>query len=334
MNAKGKGGNKVRPKKRARRPAPIRRSFPTWHWLGVGACALGIWATQPRLSKDYTDLGVAAEIYAMPSEEQLVVFSLGYRAAAADLLFGRTLVAAGIHFEERRIFHQLDAYLKGILALDPAYYDVYRYADTLLNLSTVEMPKENLWIAREIQERGLRQFPSDPQLWLSTGYFVGYSAPNRMSAPEEQKEKAEWRAAGAKILEHACSIWDDLENLPDVCISTASVLSETGEREAAINALERLIAVSDDERIRQEALVRLRALTDERTASKRRKTLELLEELRGEDLPMVDRLRYQLLAPPNDVRECIGRREIASDVECATSFETRGELMRQVPGKE
>src|SRR5690606_23273702 len=100
--------------------------------------------------------------------------------------------------------HHLDAYLKGIIGLDPKYLDVYRYADTLLNLSTVEMPKENLDIAREIQERGLKEFPHDPELWLSTGQFISYLAPNRFE--DEEKKKA-WRLAGAKILQHACDIW-------------------------------------------------------------------------------------------------------------------------------
>ncbi len=292
----------------------------------IALCGFTIFLLRPRLANDYKELGTTSEVYAIPSNEQLIVFSLGYRSAVADLLFGRTMVAAGVHFAERRVFQQLDAYLKGIIALDPKYLDVYRYADTLLNLSTVEMPKENLDIAREIQERGLEEFPHDPQLWLSTGHFLAYLAPNRFS-PDQEEKKRSWRLAGAKIIQHACDIWPTREALPDTCLSSATLYDRAGETGAAIRALERLIAVTDDETLRARASARLERLAGERLAWKVQESVRYLEPLRQSDLPAVSSTRYQLLSPPFDETHCAGATSFDAELDCATSFLTRSDIL-------
>lgn len=292
----------------------------------LASCATAIAWSRPKVADDYDELGTTGEIYAIPSEDQLVVFSLGYRSAMADLLFGRTMVAAGVHFAEKRVFHHLDAYLKGIIALDPKYLDVYRYADTLLNLSTVEMPKENLAIAREIQERGLKEFPHDPELWLSTGHFMAYLAPSRFT---DENMKREWRLAAIPILQHACDIWPTQEALPDTCLSSATLYNQAGEIGAAISSLERLIAVTDDERLRARASEKLRGLAGERAARKVQESLRQLEPLREGDLPAVSPLRYQLLSPPFDERRCVGGKGAFGSLECATSFLDRSDILEK-----
>lgn len=290
----------------------------------LAGCAMAIAWSRPQVAEGYKDLGTSGDIYAIPSEDQLVVFSLGYRSATADLLFGRTMVAAGVHFAEKRVFHHLDAYLKGIIALDPKYLDVYRYADTLLNLSTVEMPKENLDIAREIQERGLKEFPHDPELWLSTGQFMAYLAPNRFT---DEAKKREWRLAAIPILQHACDIWPTQEALPDTCLSSATLYNQAGEIGAAISSLERLIAMSDDEGLRARASEKLRHLAGERAARKVQESLRQLEPLREGDLPAVSPLRYQLLSPPFDEADCVGESLSPDKLECATSFLDRSDIL-------
>lgn len=235
------------------------------------------------------------------------------------------MVAAGVHFAERRVFHHLPSYLNGILALEPRYRDVYRYSDTLLNLSTVEMPLENLRIARDIQERGLKLFPGDAELWMSTGQFIAYLAPNRM---ESREEKDEWRASGAKIIQTACEIWPQQHDIPDVCFSSARFLTEAGEREAAIRALERLVAVADDEEVRAKAFAKLSRLTTERVMRKSQENLERLERLRAADLPVLSRGEYQLVAPPHNVSACIGLHVLPDDMGCASSFERQSEILR------
>lgn len=326
MNTKSAAPIRKRaPRKKRRTAAPGKStSRDVAQLLALAVCGVAIAWSRAEVAEDYKDLGTGSDIYAIPSEDQLVVFSLGYRSAAADLLFGRTMVAAGVHFAEKRVFHHLEAYLKGIIALDPKYLDVYRYADTLLNLSTVEMPKENLTIAREIQERGLKEFPHDPELWLSTGQFMAYLAPNRFT---DEEEKREWRLAAIPILQHACDIWPTQEELPDTCLNSATLYNQAGEIGAAISSLERLIAMSDDEGLRARASEKLRHLAGERAARKVQESLRHLEPLREADLPAVSSLRYQLLSPPFDETRCVGASLSRDDVDCATSFLDRSEIL-------
>ena len=205
------------------------------------SAAIGVAYSQQSVASKYAVLGKESDTYAIPQADHLVVFSLGYRSALADLLFGRTMVDVGIHFVERRVFEQLGAYLYAIIALDPKYRDLYHYADTMLNLSTVEMPIENLRIARDIQERGLKEYPDDAELWMSAGMFVAYVAPQRLG---DNEDKSEWKAAGATMIQRACDIWPKNETTPPACFTSVRLFEKVGQNEAAIASTERLLALT------------------------------------------------------------------------------------------
>jgi tetratricopeptide (TPR) repeat protein len=264
-------------------------------------------------------LGKQSDLYAVPEPDHLVVFSLGYRAAMADLLFGRTMVDAGVHFVERRVFEHLDAYLNAILALDPKFLDVYHYADTMLNLSTVEMPRENLRIAREIQERGLKEFPHDAELWLSVGMFVAYVAPQRLP---ESEDSAEWKAAGAEFIQHACQIWPQNEPAPRVCVTSLNLFEKAGQTEAAIASMQRLLALTDEPRVRADLMARLSYLLGDKEARRAQKNARRMRELNLRDMPELNRTQYQLLAPRTEVRVCAGIKAPWAHPECRSSFAT------------
>lgn len=302
----------------------MRSSFLRPRELASGLIFLAsmaiVGASRDAAYEKYAKLEAGDDVYALPQVDQLVVFSLGYRAAAADLLFGRTMVAAGVHFSERRVFERLDAYLWGIITLDPDYLDVYRYSDALLNLSTVEMPPENLRKARDILEFGLGRFPDQAELWLTAGQFVTYLAPQRLPATEDRNE---WRKAGLTMIQRACETYLSSRQVPGPCLRATSQLSEEGETAAAIRSLERFIAIADNPATKRNAIERLEALVGQRAMRRRAASLRQIEELRRSDLPAADRLRYQLLAPPIDARRCLLKPDAGT--ECATSFAARSE---------
>jgi len=278
--------------------------------------ALGVQATRGVLARDHARTNSLSDVYALPDPEQLKVFSLGYRSALADLLFGRTLVAAGMHFSEKKVFEHLDGYLYAIVALEPRYRDVYYYADSLLTLSTVRMPARNYRIARDIQERGRKLFPDDAQLWISSGQFMTYLAVQWLP-PEENAD--EWRAAGVKVLQHACDIWP-YQELPASCLGVTSVLSRLGEREATIRSLERLLAVADDPAVRLEASRRIDALLGEQAREQFHERIQKIELLHASDLPLASRVEYQLVGPPWDAARCVGQLDPDVAPACRTSF--------------
>lgn len=294
-------------------------------WVLILGCAVVVGLVRPRAVQLHQDLGKSPEVYKLPAVEHLQLMSLGYRSALADLLFGSTLVTAGIHFAERRIFEYLDHYLEAIVALEPEYRDAYYYADSLLTLSTVEMPKRNYRIARDFQEKGRRLFPDDAMLWMSSGQFVAYLAPPHLPPEEDPNE---WRRYGAQVLDQGCSLWPDQTDLPYTCLSAATILSREGEMEASIESLRRLVAIADDPQVRQEAEARLTNLLSVQQAEEVRRRGQLLGELQGADLPFVSRTLYQLLGPPSQVKDCVERAEGEADASCASSFRAWDELVQ------
>lgn len=296
-----------------------------WGWGGAFTAGILLSAAEliqfsrGKVVEDYAQLQTGTEVFALPDPSHLVVFSLGYRSALADLLFGRTLVNAGIHFAEKRVFEQLDRYLDAIAVLDPLYRDVYWYADPLLTLSSVPMPKRNYRIARDFQERGRRLFPDDADLWMSSGQFVAYLAPQHLP-PEEDPE--EWRIEGARILEHACNVWPTRDDLPPTCLNASTLLSRAGEIAASIDSLRRLIALSDDPQVRVGASQRLQLLLSVQEADAMRESQGQQERLHSMDLPLASRIQYQMIGPPTSLTECAGRREPTAPAGCATSFQS------------
>lgn len=285
--------------------------------LLIAASACGLAFSQRNLASKYAALGKESDTYAIPNADHLVVFSLGYRSALADLLFGRTMVDVGIHFVEKRVFEQLGAYMYAIIALDPKCRDLYHYADTMLNLSTVEMPVENLRIARDIQERGLKEYPDDAELWMSAGMFVAYVAPQRLG---ENEDKSEWKAAGATMIQHACDIWPRNEQVPSACFNSVGLFEKVGQNEAAIASTERLLALTDDPDTRAKAMTYLSRLMGQREARKREQLANKISDLQARDLPGISRAKYQLMVPRTNVLECAGVRTTWARPDCASSY--------------
>jgi len=173
----------------------------------------------------------------------------------------------------------------------------------MLILSTVEMPRENLRIARDIQERGLKEYPSDAELWLSTGMFVAYMAIQRLP---ENEDKREWKAQGARMIQHACEIWPQNEQSPQVCLTSLNLFEKAGQTEAGIANMERLLAIAEDAETRSRAMSYLAQLMGERDARQREEIAGAIDELQFGDLPGLSRAQYQIMLPRSSVQSCVG----------------------------
>jgi hypothetical protein len=230
-------------------------------WLFVALAALLIGSVRYRAADAFRKLRAKNDVYALPSPEQTVALSLGYRSALADLLFSHVLVSYGLHFEEKRRFEFVGNYLDTINALDPDFRRPYRFADTLLTLQPKPPRQQDYLKAREVLERGLRARPYDTELWATAGQFMAYLAPPHLAGGE--KVKQEWRMAGARTLAHACQLVSKNDNIPYHCITAASLFSKGGERAAMIEFLQKVLAVTDDEEIRNLALGYLESTVSE-----------------------------------------------------------------------
>ena len=113
--------------------------MPFWrsNWPAVVVIALSsVVVSRARLPLNATFQTTRArsDVFTLPPSNQLVVMSLGYRSALADLIFAHVLVSSGIHFHEKRAFDLASNYLDAVIALDPKFEAPYRMADGLITL--------------------------------------------------------------------------------------------------------------------------------------------------------------------------------------------------------
>jgi tetratricopeptide (TPR) repeat protein len=283
--------------------------------LVLVAAAFGVTELRGTLLERTAKLQEKSDVYGLPSPDQVVVASLGYRSAFADLLFANVLVWHGLHFAEKRRLEFAADYLDTVAALDPTFRETYYFGDTLITMQPVKPRHEDYVRARELLEKGLAARPSDTELWISAGQFIAYVA-----APwlDDSKEMAAWRLAGAKILAHACELVGSNEDLPYQCISAAGILDKAGERDAQIQFLERVLATSDNEVLRDQVLGYLEHALGDRSRERLRAREDRLRNAWRSDLPFVDLTKELIVGPPLDAAACAG--VLAPAIQCATTW--------------
>lgn len=279
----------------------------------LAATAVGF--ARSGLEGRFSKLRERSDVYALPSPEQVVVMSLGYRAALADLLFAHVLVWHGLRFEERRRFEFAADYLETVSTLDPSFRETYYFGDTLITMQPVRPRREDYVRARKLLEKGLAMRPHDTELWLTAGQYIAYVAAPWLEDPKEQEA---WRLAGARILARACELVGSNENIPFNCIGAAGLLTRAGEREASIEFLERVLAVSDDEEIRELAIGLLQRALGERSRERVQARADRLRRAWKADLPFLSLTGALLIGPNAEPGACAGLER--RDAACATSW--------------
>jgi len=299
----------------------VRWSSGDWRALAVLTCGLVlIGGSRARLAEQYRRVTSQHDVYLLPPPEQTRAFSLGYRAAAADLIFGHVLVSAGIHLSEKRLFEFADRYFETINVLDPNFRDPYRYADAVLTLQSVVVPEEMYRRARAILRRGTQKFPDDQALWASAGQFLAYLAPGQLKDPNEAEE---FRQEGARMLARACELIGSNENIPYQCITSAGLLTQAGHDQAAQDVLQKMLVVSDNPEIQASARAQLAAMGVKAHAQQ-------FEQLRRDDLPFISHAALAALGPRFDPAACAGKPRGGADDPCATTFRDR---LAEPPGE-
>jgi tetratricopeptide (TPR) repeat protein len=230
-------------------------------------------------------------------------------------LFAHVLVWHGLHFQEGRVLEFAADYLDTVSALDPAFRDTYYYGDTLIAMRPIPPTREDYWRARKLLEKGLKHRPGDTELWLSAGQFMAYVAAPWIG---DEKEQAEWRLAGARVLARACELVGSNQNIPFHCITAATLFTKAGEREATIQFLERVLAVSDDEEIRDMATRYLQVALGEQARERLQVRANRLREAWRRDLPFVNLTQELVLGPPTAADRCAGLGQSGSA--CATTW--------------
>jgi hypothetical protein len=273
--------------------------------LSLGLAVLAVTWARPRLARVVQVVKVRSDVYSLPPPPVLGRASLGYRSALADYLWAHVLVTQGLRMGEKRPFSEVALYLDVINYLDPDFREPYRLADSIMSFQIGDPDRvESVRQARIVLERGLVQFPYDAELWLNYGQFLAYIAPG--SLPVDAEEKTDWQEAGARALVRAGELGGDGATLYKA-MSAAAILNRQGEVEAAIQFLERLYAVADDEEVREDVGRRLQALRQGRQESRDFELSQAFDSVWRDDLPFAPRAMLSVLGPPYNAWECAGR---------------------------
>ena len=281
---------------------------------------LGIAFGRGALAQTYKQTSSGRDVYALAPPEQVVVGSLGYRAALADLIFAHVVVSAGVHLQEKRLFEFAAQYLETINALDPKFRDPYRFADAIITLQTVKVPEEMYGQARAILERGTRELPYDQELWSAAGQFFAYLAPAALSS---ERDRAAWREQGARYLARACELIGSNESIPYHCYTAATLFSEAGNLAASRSFLEKMRLMVDDPELQGMIDSKLRSLAGDEVQQAAQERAGRFERIWRSDLPFVSRATESALGPGFDPFACARASGAEPALSCATSFRER-----------
>jgi hypothetical protein len=272
----------------------------------------GVALTQPRLARVAHAAGDREDVYALPPPEQLRAATLGWDAAAVDLLWATLLVQYGSHWQEHHEFTDGARYAEDILAIEPTYEPLYRYIDAILIYRPMQGTASDARAARAIFERGTRERPFDARLWRDYGEFLAFVAPSFITEPAEQKA---WRETGASAMVHAAELGGDV----GTALAAAGVMSDAGQRDAQIRFLKKAYALTADPSTaaQHEQIGRqLAALLGEELDDEADNLMRAIDERWQREMPAVSRDDYLLLGPAVDTARCAGLAG-ADDVTCA-----------------
>lgn len=288
-------------------------------WLGAivlaAAGVAGVAAIQPGLASEIHAAKARDDVYLFPPPAELRIATLGYRAAFVDILWADLRVQYGMHFAEKRPFPDVTHYLDALLELEPDYAPVFKYADTMICYHAGESGPQEALDTRAYLEKGIAARPADHEVWLHYGQFLAFMAGSYLT---DKSEIERWRVDGAKALERAVELGDD----PDRSLAAANLLSEHGKRDAAVHALERAYALTDDPHTREGIVQRLAALHADDVSDRAQEDVAFIENRWRKRWPFVSRAEALLIGPGRDPLVCAGQRG-AHEAECQSDWESR-----------
>lgn len=190
---------------------------------------------------------------ALPNSRTLQVLSVGHREALASGLWLRALVYVGDEFVHRSNADDVYRYADAIIDVDPAFRRAYSWAATLSLYRPRATMSDGLRAVAYI-ERGILQFPNDPELLWELGAIYSFELP---SLTADVEDKAKYRDLGSEHLRLASTLG---AGPPWLALTTATHLMEVGRTELAIDHLEQMYAIVRDDDVRREIAQRLESL--------------------------------------------------------------------------
>ena len=219
--------------------------------------------------------------YYLPPPPWLRVFSLGHDEAVADLLWCRALIYFGDEIRHQGDVRHIYHYAEAMLALDPEFRRVYRWAGMGAMYRTGGVTPDDIRGAIAFLEQGVTRFPDDGDLQWDLGAAYNFELAPLIHDPDE---KQRLKDRGVEHLQIAARLGAGPAWL---VLTNATQLRELGRTEQAIRHLEEMYATIDDPDTKQQIEWQLEALRSHAHAEALRRTYEDLEARRLHDFPYV-----------------------------------------------
>lgn len=270
----------------------MRRWIQLGAWL-VASVVLALLGDyhRARALRYYVDTQSYQDVYYLPPKDSLVLGSLGYRHALADLIWMKTLIYYGEELANRGDVKNLYRYGDAMIALDPDFKRVYRWVASSAIYRTGNVSADDARAAIRYLEAANRRFPDDGELAWDLGANYAFElAP--MLEGDQEREAA--RRKGLEFLE-AASLRG--AGPPWLVLQTANQLQGLGRVEQAIRHLEDVYATTMDPHVKAQIEKRLTAMRSAAYAEALRRTNEELEHARQRDFPYLDTSLYLQVGP-------------------------------------
>lgn len=252
--------------------------------------------TQPGLAASVHKVKQRDDVFLLPSPNALRAATLGYKAAATDLLWAKLVLEHGLHWQERRPFPDVTRYVDGIIALEPDFPTLYRFVDTMLVYNPTGGTEDDARTARKYLEIGTEARPNDPEVWMQYGQFTAFLAASFLKDPAEIDR---WRVTGAHAIARAVLLGANVQR----SLAVGAILDKAGERDANIAFLNHAYAITEDPEMRQQYLLRLGKL--HATAQSEESTTVFEREWRTR-YPFMSRGETLLIGPRRPPATCAG----------------------------
>lgn len=231
------------------------------------------------------------DVYYVPPSQWLPLFSLGYQAALADLLWCRALVYFGEEFIRHRSAKHLYDYTDAMLTLDSEFRAPYRWVATIAFYRPGEFDLQDAERAVSYLRDAVRKWPNDGELAWELGAALRFEiAPyvkDRSYRRKLEEEAAEFLSAAALL--GAGPPW--------LALNSSSLLHKLGKNEQAIRHLEEVYGTVQDPTTKANIAAQLARLRSEAYATAMTEANDQLEAARKRDFPYVDSSLFLVLGP-------------------------------------
>jgi tetratricopeptide (TPR) repeat protein len=255
------------------------------------ALAAGIRSTRLAAFTQHHESQRYEDAYYLPPSEWLPLMSLGYRSAAADLLWCRTLIYIGEQFMRRGMQRHATAYADAIITLDPAFKAPYSWPATVALYRPGKFVLKDVLDAAEYTRRAVKRWPDDGELAWDLGSVLRFEVLPHVKDPALQ-EKLEREAAD--LLSRAAVLG---AGPPWLALNSSQLLAKLGKKEQAIRHLEEVYGTVQDPDAKAQIAEQLAALRSQTYSEAVRAANEQFAVERRRSFPYLSPTAFFVVGP-------------------------------------